>query len=76
MAGGEAYLFNQRELGEGSAWPPGTAFNGTAVKLLRPLHVLFDRGIYQPVLRGDDAHELQLKKKRHSRDIFAVHVHI
>lgn len=63
MAGGEAYLFNQRELGEGSVWPPRTAFNGTAVKLLRPLHVLFDRGIYQPVLRGDNTHEWQLKKK-------------
>lgn len=63
MAGGGVYLFNQRELREGSVRPPRAAFNGTAVKLLRPLHVLFDRGIYQPVLRGDDAHELQLKKK-------------
>lgn len=44
-------MFNQGELGEGSVRPPGTTLNGTAVKLLRALHVLSDRGIDNTVLR-------------------------
>lgn len=44
-------MFDQRELGEGSVRPPGTTLNGTAVKLLRALHVLSDRGIDNTILR-------------------------
>lgn len=51
MTAGEAYLFNQRKLWEGSVGPSWTAFNRTAVKLLKTLHVLLDRGIDQAVLR-------------------------
>lgn len=54
MFGEKTYLFNQGELGEGSVWPPGTTLNGAAVKLLRALHVLSDRGIDHIILRVTD----------------------
>lgn len=45
-------MFDQGELREGSVGPPGTALDGTAVKFLRALHVLPDRGIDDAILRG------------------------
>lgn len=51
IIGGNAYLFNQGELGKRSVRPSGTSFNWTAVKLLRALHVLSDRRIDKTILR-------------------------
>ncbi len=50
IPGEKTYLFNQGELGEGPVWPPGTTLNGTAVELVRALHVLSDRGIDHTIL--------------------------
>lgn len=61
-------MFNQGELGEGSVRPPGTALNGTAVKLLRALHVLSDRGIDNTILRVTMT-EKDKKKRTKKSDI-------
>lgn len=75
MTGGEAYLFDQRKLWEGSVGPSWAALNRAAVKLLEALHVLFDRGIDQAVLRETILVSCRDKKnkikKRRRRGTFA-----
>lgn len=58
----KSYLFHQGKLGEGSSGPPGTAFNGTAVKLFWCLHVLSHGGVDDTILWG--------RQKTHDTSIF------
>lgn len=67
----KAYLLNQGELGERSIWSPGTTLDWTAVKLLRALHVLSDRGIDHTILRVVMPGEGQRERKK-QRDICII----